>query len=251
MTFLGNSEVGIVMRPYLLMCVLAFSASAGAQSNVRGIVQGGVHGVLQEATVALHVDTTRPALRVARTGSDGRFELDGVPRGTYWLRTRRIGFGPTVQKLTVSGIIDTSLVIALESDPYRRMLERKREAAFDSALALARSRPRRWTCATGESLRREYAKRWAYLAEAAAERDRKGQRNDWGIPANAETFLAQFRPISDPSECARIARAIDAEQGLIEDHLIVYRIGNVLLFPEFDWVADTTGKIIAVFVTQQ
>lgn len=140
-------------------------------------------------------------------------------------------------------------MVALSGDAYNKHLERKAEADFLAGLAKARARPRRWTCETSDSLTKRYAKEWAYLATVGQDPDDRAERDAWGLPADSAAFVADFRALTDPTECVRVARAVDANtRGLVEHHLVVYRVGRVLLLPTFSFLADTTGKVIAVFV---
>ena len=228
---------------------IALPAEVLSQGSVRGVIQDAFNERrLGEATVALHKDTLRAAVAVTRSDSTGRFELRRVPAGSYWLSTRRIGYGHAVVPLQV-GDRDTSVVVGLSGDAYRRYLERKDEETFLEALAKARSRPRKWTCETSDSLTKEYAEDWAYLAEAMQSPDNRADRDTYALPSDSASFVADFRPIRDPRECARIAESIDANsRGLIDDHLVIFRVGRIFVLPTFGWLADSTGKILAVFV---
>lgn len=88
------------------------SAAAGAaqqQATVTGrVVDAGSERPLAGASVQL-VGTSF----AARTGSDGRFTLAGVPDGSYRLRVSAIGYGQGEQEITVSGARAVEVTVRL------------------------------------------------------------------------------------------------------------------------------------------
>ena len=68
--------------------------------------------------------------------------------------------------------------------------------------------------------------------------------------SRSKAFLRDFRPVRDSAECARLARGLDVEVGLIDDVLVVFHIGRVYLLPELGegMMADRDGHVLVRFV---
>ena len=99
--------------PFLLFALLMCTIPArlfGQGGTLRGIVVDSGGAPIQGATVSL--DGTG---LLATTQAEGRYELRGVPAGTYSARARGIGYNPLTVKITVvaAGIVEQSFRLTL------------------------------------------------------------------------------------------------------------------------------------------
>ena len=71
---------------------------------VRGSVVNGADQPIAQAVVELHTRGDPGSIRSAQSNDTGRFQLDSIADGTYYLMIRRIGFGPVnTTGFTVAG----------------------------------------------------------------------------------------------------------------------------------------------------
>lgn len=101
------------MRPLLLFAALLLaSSSAAAQGSIRGTVVDAATG---ESVPGANVLVQE--LRVgAGTDADGRFEITGVPAGTYTLVASFLGYRRSTTPVTVQGGQPSVVTISLEED---------------------------------------------------------------------------------------------------------------------------------------
>jgi TonB-dependent starch-binding outer membrane protein SusC len=85
--------------PALVGILICVAAPLGAQSgNIRGrVLDSASTQPLPNATVTVEGTQHR-----ANSRTDGTYDLIGVPAGTYGVRARRIGYGSSVQQVTVT-----------------------------------------------------------------------------------------------------------------------------------------------------
>ena len=84
----------------ILMGALIFAAPLGAQAvgNVSGkVVDSASSQPLPNASVIVEGTASRTLTR-----TDGTYDLIGVPAGTHGVRARRIGYGSSLQSVTVT-----------------------------------------------------------------------------------------------------------------------------------------------------
>jgi hypothetical protein len=121
-------------------------------------------------------------------------------------------------------------------------------AEYRRKLAVARSRPRHWSCNVDSA---KYAEAQAKAYETFMERGGVVTKKavKFGMPRDRSGFYRDFRPLTQ-DECKRLAVAVDREEGLIEDSLVAFRIGRVFWLPELSGgqVANLSGKIVFGFV---
>jgi len=233
-----------------LVALATFTAPAAGQYPLRGIVRSSesVWPVVG-AEVSLLRDTLpdAPVIRRTRSGADGRFALDAPEPGAYVVRVRHIGSG--MRRVPVSLPAADSLVVTMSFHAARGTYYAARARYRDSALAAARARPRRWTCEQRRDVTAAYAHSWLRLVDVSLRNP--DASHEEGIPRDTAAFLRDFRPVRDRAECVRLARALDAEVGLVDDVLVVFRIGRVYLLPELGegMMADRRGHVIVRFVT--
>jgi hypothetical protein len=91
------------MRSFALLLGIVVTTSAlhaQGPAVVSGVVRDETGSPVREALVVIDPDSL--SLR-ARTGSDGRFRIPGVPHGRYEVRVVRIGFRPVSRTIDVTG----------------------------------------------------------------------------------------------------------------------------------------------------
>ena len=248
--FILPADSGVFIRLPLVAQAIDRCMELKVIYDVAGTVRFSANGKgIDEASVELFVDTSSAAVRRARSDSAGRFQMTDVAPGDYWLRIRRFGYAGLTRRLRVPSPDSVIVMLPLYEEMRRREEDQKRQE-FQAKLAQARSRPRRWTCERRPELTRQHALEWAHMSQAARNPDGDSDLKEWRIPQDFARFIAEFRPITNAAECARIARNLDASYGLIEDHVTVYRIGNVLVLPKLKAFADTSGKVHSVLVWQ-
>lgn len=75
----------------------------------------------------------------------------------------------------------------------------------------------------------------------------------YAIPSAWTEFRRDWRSITNPAECSRLARALDRGQGLIDDHLRAFRVGRVYFLLDVGdggMVVTLGGSFIAVYIRQ-
>jgi hypothetical protein len=180
-------------------------------------------------------------LRRART-TDGRFELHGLPHGAYQLRVRKLGIAPFEGRAVLASPVDT---IRVTMGSIRAALDSAAVRERERLLAAARARPRHWNCRTTEAERRSTAE----SAFAALTRGDYSKR--YAIPADSGAFHRDFRRVVSARECRRLAAALDRDFGLIDDDLVVFRVGRMYFLPGYGsggMMVGLDGKVIGVFI---
>ena len=87
----------------LLAVTLPIAAFAQASfGSVSGLVVDPMDRVLPDTTITV-TDSERNVKHEVRTDRDGRFELVGLPPGTYAMETKRLGFEPRTDTFAVNG----------------------------------------------------------------------------------------------------------------------------------------------------
>jgi len=118
-------------------------------------------------------------------------------------------------------------------------------------LAAARARPRHWDCHASNDEVRGAANTAAALFLGDKGPSLEALRREHGIPAARDEFLRDFRAVTGADECRRLAEALDKQIGLVDDRIVVYRIGKVYLLPQYGdggMLVSLDGRIISVFV---
>jgi hypothetical protein len=83
-------------RCVLALALIAVPAVLSAQQVITGVVRDSTGRVVSGAEVFISQRTS-----AVRTDAAGRFRIDSVYRGDYWLYTRKMGFTPTRHSITV------------------------------------------------------------------------------------------------------------------------------------------------------
>jgi hypothetical protein len=176
------------------------------------------------------------------------FEFDDVPTGEYRLRVRKIGLAAHEQQIRVPPAGDSIHIKLRDASVVRDSMRR---AEYERQLATARSRPRRWTCrVSARDVRATAPAAFEQLVgsdtEAAADHTR-----EYRVPRMRAAFLRDFRSVSDPKECRRLAEALDRQIGLLSDRLRAFRTGSVYFLPDSGdggMVVGLDGTILAIFI---
>lgn len=237
-------RAGYVLSVLLVCAGQAIAQDAGSHvlARVVGLVNAGMDFTgppLDGALVDL-IGADR-IVGSTRTGTDGSFSLTEIRAGDYILRIRHIGYVIHRQSIAVRDSVVRLRVLMPSADVARDSLMRME---FRRKLALARGRPRHWNC------RVDSAEFRMARAEALQRFFGDGAQPD-GTPRRRDEFVRGFRQVTQ-AECDRLAVALDREHGLIEDSIVVYRVGDRLWLPAFGEngaIADLSGKILAFFVT--
>ena len=242
--------------PYRLilatLALFAFVVQADAQQaehDLRARLVGRVTSGASPTTDAL-VELLRGTVpvRSGRTGTEGQFEFTDVPIGQYRLRIRKIGLAAHEQQIRVPAGGDSVQVTLRDASVVRDSMQ---QAEFERKLAIARSRPRRWTCrVSARDVRATAPAAFEQLvgSDSTASAENASQ---YGVPRTREAFLREFLGVSDPEECRRLAEALDRQIGLVSDRLRVFRTDSVYFLP--DWfdggmVVRLDGTILTIFI---
>jgi len=126
-----------------------------------------------------------------------------------------------------------------------------RRAEYERQVAIARSRPRRWACRVSKREIRAAAPAAFEQLVGSDSAVSSANAREYGVPRTRAAFLRDFRGVSDPQECRRLAEALDRQIGLVSDRLRVFRTGSMYFLP--DWfdggmVVRLDGTIRAIFV---
>ncbi len=91
--------------------VFALAAVAGAQSSVGGVIAGVVHDADSRPVAGADI-MIRPGDHRARSDSAGRFTIGGLGADRYFVRARKLGYGPTQFDVALSkgGRVEIRLV---------------------------------------------------------------------------------------------------------------------------------------------
>lgn len=234
----------------LALCGFVFRAEAQqADYLIRARLVGKVTSGANPTTDAL-VELRRGSatVRSGRTSAEGTFEFDDVPVGEYRLRIRKIGLAAHEQQIRVAAGGDSVRIALRDASVVRDSM---RQADFERKLAVARSRPRRWTCRVSQRDVRATAP--AAFAQLVGDDSAASYENarTYRVPRTRAAFLRDFRGVTDPQECRQLAEALDRQIGLVLDQLRVFRTGSAYFLP--DWgdggmVVGLDGTILAVFI---
>jgi hypothetical protein len=244
----------MLMRPsrFAFLLLLAIAPVVRAQTAVGRVVALLVdergRTLFEGGTIILYRDSTEQSGSISKWVTGQGVVFDSVPAGAHLMDVRRIGYKRIRQVVQTSAGTDTVTIrMIVAYDP--RAIDSAAHADYRRKLALARARPRHWTCERDSATVHEYALRWAWLSSTAARDVMLGLKPRWGIPTTGPAFVEQFRPITDPGECARIVARLDDQYGMIDDHLAIFRVGDVYLLAERSGaIVDLTGKIIVGFI---
>ena len=99
----------------LLLCAILLARTPAAAQQPRIGALRGVVVIDDSSRVPIPLADVYIAAfaRFARTDTEGRFFIGDLPDGTYELRTRRLGFEPTVRSLTVNAADTVEYELAL------------------------------------------------------------------------------------------------------------------------------------------
>ena len=105
-------------RPLAPVVVLALSLAAHARAQAPGSIEGTVKDATGGALTGAMVTAAGPVTRSERTGAQGRFEIKGLPAGTYVVTASHPGFAEARQEGVVVGAgaaqrVDLGLAAAL------------------------------------------------------------------------------------------------------------------------------------------
>jgi TonB-linked SusC/RagA family outer membrane protein len=107
----------------LVRLVLAALAIAVLPDRLAAQGDGTISGRVIDQTTQNPVADAQVVLagtqRGAQTDQQGRFTITGVPAGTYELRVRRVGYAPTVQRVTVGEGVSATADFALATSAAR------------------------------------------------------------------------------------------------------------------------------------
>jgi hypothetical protein len=243
------------MLPRLILATIAlvgFVVQVDAQ-QVEHVLRARLVGRVTSGdspTTDAHVELLRGTVTVrsSRTNAAGEFEFDDVPTGDYRLRIRKIGLAAHEQQIRVP-VGGDSIQVMLRAAPVVR--DSMLRAEFERQLAIARSRPRRWSCRVSARDVRETAPAAFEQLVGSDAAVSSGNARKYGVPVTRVAFLRDFRSVRDPHECRRLAEALDRQVGLVKDQLRVFRVGSVYFLP--DWgdggmVVGLDGAIRAIFI---
>jgi hypothetical protein len=184
-------------------------------------------------------------VRSARTRADGRFEFEHIATGDYRVRVVRDGMPAQEQVVRLAGPADTIRFQLRDASP----------AAIDSGrrVATTANRGRRWECnVTDHEVHNAAILAYNRFLGGDAPTMIDSART-LGLPYTRDGFMSDFRRVSDPGECRRIASAIDKQYGLVDQNLRVFRVGKIYFFPDFGdggMVVGLDGKVLAIYISQ-
>ncbi|HWE42882.1 MAG TPA: hypothetical protein VG432_10270 [Gemmatimonadaceae bacterium] len=139
-----------------------------------------------------------------------------LPGGAYRRRVRTPGIAPFEGRIDLGSRVD---MIRVRMGSIRAALDSVATSERKRLLAAARARPRHWSCRTSEGDRRTTAA-CAFGAPSGGDYTKQS-----AIPTHRDTFFRGFQRIESASECRRLAVALDKECGLVDDDLVVFRVG--------------------------
>lgn len=210
------------------------------------------------AAVELLHDTT-PAARSSplagqTTNDRGQVNFDGIPPESHYLRVRRVAYAPVIVTLGAREVEAGELDVVIEEmSTVRARQDSIAGVRHRARVAIARSRPRHWVCALGDSVAHARA-RSAYQLFAGG--DGQGMHkvaSEYGMPNDETAFTRIFVDPLTPAECVRFAEGLDRRtDGLETDTVEVYRFGKAFYLPWYGGYeggfADADGKVLGVFI---
>jgi hypothetical protein len=210
--------------------------------------------VAPTADAVVELLRAQAVVRSVRTRADGRFEFDHLPTGDYRVRVSREGMNPQEQMVRLAGPADTIRFQVRDRSTADATQSSESFSSSDSVRRVsARGQGRHWDCrVTDHEVHNAAILAYNRFLGADAPSLADSARA-FGLPYTRDGFLNEFRRVSDPTECRRIASAIDKQYGLTDQNLRVFRVGKIYFFPDFGdggMVVGLDGKVLAIYISQ-